>query len=84
MKKSALSITSAKGKPLSQQIKEARQVEGLTQAELAVLMGTCQSVIAKWESAKYGRCSLRSLAKLGVVLGREIDIQLIPREKDKA
>ena len=60
---------------LGEQIKKIRRREGLTQAGLAVKLGTTQSVIARIEAGKQNM-SLRTLIALAAVLGKQLHISL--------
>lgn len=58
----------------------ARDKAGLTQAQLAELIGTKQSVIARLESADYEGHSLSMLVRVAAALGTRIEINLVPRD----
>ena len=59
---------------------DARDKAGLTQAQLAELIGTKQSVIARLESASYEGHSLSMLICIAAALGNRIEIRLVPRD----
>ena len=59
---------------------DARDKAGLTQAQLAELIGTKQSVIARLESADYEGHSLSMLVRVAAALGTRIEINLVPRD----
>jgi ribosome-binding protein aMBF1 (putative translation factor) len=56
---------------------EARQIAGLTQAEIAKRMGTSQSVIARLENARH-MPTFDMVARYAAAIGRRIDIHLVP------
>lgn len=53
----------------------------LTQAQLARLMGTTQSVVARLENGNYNRCSLKTLRKIAKVTGTRLEINFEPIRK---
>jgi transcriptional regulator with XRE-family HTH domain len=54
----------------------ARLQAGLTQAELAVLMSTTQSAVARWEIG--GRVpGIATLDKLAEVTGKRLEVRLV-------
>lgn len=59
-------------------IREARKKAGLTQAQLAVEIGTTQSVIARLENADYRGHTLRVLESIAAALGQRVEIKLRP------
>ncbi len=61
---------------VAQLIYEARTQAGLTQKELADLIGTKQSVIAQLEDADYEGHSLSMLQKIANSLNKRVKIQL--------
>ncbi|MEX2219463.1 MAG: helix-turn-helix domain-containing protein [Phycisphaerales bacterium] len=64
---------------IAQQIYDARTEAGLSQAELARLIGTTQSVIARLEDADYRGHSLSMLRRIAAALGREVEVRLVAR-----
>jgi ribosome-binding protein aMBF1 (putative translation factor) len=66
---------------VAQLIYDARTNAGLTQKELADLIGTKQPVIARLEDADYEGHSLSMLQKIASVLDRRIELSLPLREK---
>lgn len=62
---------------------EARSTAKLTQAQLAKLVGTTQSVIARLEDADYEGHSLTMLKRVADALGREVEIRLAPTGKKR-
>ena len=63
---------------VAQLIYTARKEAGLTQQQLADLIQTKQSVIARLENADYEGHSLSMLQRIGEALGKRIEINLIP------
>lgn len=63
---------------VAQLIYDARKEAGLTQAQLAQLVGTQQSVIARLEDADYEGHSLSMLNRVAEVLQRKVIIDLVP------
>ena len=61
-------------------IREAREAAGLTQKELAEMIGTTQSVISRIEDADYEGHTLRTLGRIAEALNRRIKIRLEPIE----
>jgi ribosome-binding protein aMBF1 (putative translation factor) len=61
-------------------IYQARSKAGLTQQQLADLLGTKQSVIAQLEDADYEGHSLTMLQRIAAVLNQKIKIHLVPGE----
>ena len=63
---------------VAQLIYTARKQAGLTQQQLADLIQTKQSVIARLEDADYEGHSLSMLQRIGEVLGQKIEINMVP------
>ena len=61
-------------------IYDVRKQAGLTQKQLADLIGTTQSVIARLEDADYEGHSLSMLARIAAALNRKLDIKMLPKE----
>ncbi len=61
-------------------IYDVRKQAGLTQKQLADLIGTTQSVIARLEDADYEGHSLSMLARIAAALDRKIKIEILPKE----
>ncbi len=59
-------------------IYDAREHAGLTQQQLAELIGSRQSVIARLEDADYRGHSLSMLARIAHALGRDVRVELEP------
>jgi ribosome-binding protein aMBF1 (putative translation factor) len=67
---------------VARMIYEARTRAGLTQQQLAALVGTKQSVIARLEDADYDGHSLTMLQRIATALHHKLEIDLVPaREK---
>ncbi len=61
------------------QILAMRKARGLTQRQLAELVGTKQPVIARLEDADYEGHSLSMLSRIGEALGCSVTVTLRPR-----
>ena len=66
---------------VAQMIYAARTQAGLTQKQLAALIGTSQPVIARLEDADYGGHSLSMLQRIAAALGKSLDIRLLPPKR---
>jgi ribosome-binding protein aMBF1 (putative translation factor) len=64
-------------------IYDARNDAGLTQKQLADLVGTQQSVIARLEDADYGGHSLTMLGRIAAALDRQLIVTFKPLRKQK-
>jgi ribosome-binding protein aMBF1 (putative translation factor) len=62
---------------VARQIYEARAARGLSQAQLAKLVGTTQSAIARLEDADYEGHSLSMLRRIAEALGYDVEIRLV-------
>lgn len=65
-------------------IHEARVAAGLTQVELARLIGTKQSVIARLEDADYEGHSLSMLQRIALAVNQRLEIHFVPTDKRQA
>ncbi len=63
---------------VAQLIYDARTEAGLSQTELARMIGTSQSVISRLEDADYDGHSLSMLSRVAQALNREVKIDLVP------
>ena len=63
---------------VAQLIYTARKQAGLTQQQLADLIQTKQSVIARLEDVDYEGHSLSMLQRIGEALGQRIEINMVP------
>ena len=64
------------------QIYDLRQKAGLTQGQLAKLVGTSASVISRLEDADYEGHSLSMLRRIAAALGKRVEIRFV-RAKPK-
>jgi ribosome-binding protein aMBF1 (putative translation factor) len=63
---------------VARMIYEARAKAGLTQQQLADLIGTKQSVIARLEDADYEGHSLTMLQRIATALHQRLEMHLVP------
>lgn len=63
---------------VARQIYERRTAKGLTQKQLAELIGTQQPVIARLEDADYEGHSLGMLYRIGAALGCSVAVLFVP------
>jgi ribosome-binding protein aMBF1 (putative translation factor) len=61
---------------VAQMIYDAREKAGLTQRQLAELIGTRQQVIARLEDADYEGHSLSMLQRIAAALGRRLELSM--------
>jgi DNA-binding XRE family transcriptional regulator len=66
---------------VAQLIYDARTKARLTQAHLAKLVGTTQSVIARLEDADYEGHSLTMLQRIAEALNQRIEIRFVPTRR---
>jgi DNA-binding XRE family transcriptional regulator len=66
------------------QICELRTRAKLSQAELAKMVGTTQSVISRLEDADYEGHSLNMLRRIAKALNRRLELRFVPCHKAKA
>jgi DNA-binding XRE family transcriptional regulator len=64
-------------------IYELRKKAGLTQKELAKLVGTTASVISRLEDADYEGHSLAMLRRIAEALGKRVEIRFVSVKKAK-
>ena len=69
---------------IAEQIYVLRTQTGLSQSQLAKLVGTTQSVISRLEDADYTGHSLAMLRKIGVALHQRLEIQFVPETENVA
>jgi len=62
---------------VAQMIYDARMKVGLSQRELAEMVGSRQSVIARLEDADYRGHSLSMLQRIGNALGQRLELRFI-------
>jgi len=63
---------------VARQIYGLRQAAGLTQQELAKLVGTTPSVISRLEDADYEGHSLSMLRRIAAALDKRVEIRFVP------
>jgi ribosome-binding protein aMBF1 (putative translation factor) len=63
---------------VAQVIYDARHEAGITQTELAKLIGSKQQVIARLEDADYEGHSLSMLQRIATALGRQLELSMPP------
>jgi ribosome-binding protein aMBF1 (putative translation factor) len=70
---------------VARKIYELRRKTGLTQAQLAKMIGTTASVISRLEDADYEGHSLAMLRRIAAALNKRVEIRFIPqRAKTRA
>ena len=69
---------------VAQLIHDRRVAAGLTQQQLARLVGTTQSVISRLEDADYDGHSLSMLQRIATALGQRITIGMAPQDRRSA
>ena len=69
---------------LAQLIYDARAKARLTQADLAKLIGTRQSVISRLEDADYEGHSLSMLRRIADALGKRLEVRLVSASRTRA
>jgi ribosome-binding protein aMBF1 (putative translation factor) len=65
---------------IAQEIYDLRTKAGLTQKELADLIGTSHSVISRLEDADYEGHSLKMLQRISIALHHRLQVRFIPVE----
>jgi ribosome-binding protein aMBF1 (putative translation factor) len=63
---------------IAQAIYALRTKAGLTQKQLAALVGTTDSVISRLEDADYAGHSLKMLQRISAALNRRLEIRFVP------
>ena len=66
---------------VAQAIYDLRNGAGLTQSQLAKLIGTTQPVIARLEDADYRGHSLNMLVRIAFALNKELDVRFVDRSR---
>ena len=66
---------------IARKIHELRTAAGLTQVQLAKLIGTTASVICRLEDANYEGHSLAMLRRIGVALNQRVEIRFVPMRR---
>ena len=64
---------------VAQMIYDARTKAGLSQSQLAALIGSKQSVIARLEDADYAGHSLTMLQRIGAALEQRVELRFVPQ-----
>ena len=67
---------------VGRQVYAARRQAGLTQRQLAELVGTTQSVISQLESADYEGHTLSMLRRIGEALNRRVEVRFAEAERE--
>jgi ribosome-binding protein aMBF1 (putative translation factor) len=68
---------------IARKIVDLRTVAGLTQRDLAKLVGTTASVICRLEDADYEGHSLTMLNRIAAALDRRVKIEFVPLSKKR-
>lgn len=63
---------------VAQKIHDLREKAGLTQSELAMKIGSTQSVISQLEDAAYSGHSLSMLTRIAAALDQRVEIRFVP------
>ena len=69
------------GAEIARQIRAVRTRAGLTQRQLARLVGTTASVICRLEDADYQGHSLAMLRRIAAALDSQCEIRFVPRKR---
>jgi len=69
---------------VAQLIYDRRVAAGLTQRQLAQLVGTTQSVISRLEDADYDGHSLTMLQRIAAAMGQRITVDMDPHDRRSA
>ena len=79
----AASVRSEREKAhIAMQIHRLRSKAGLSQKQLANLVGTTQSVISRLESTNYAGHSMKMLEKIASALNCAVRVDLVPEKKE--
>jgi DNA-binding XRE family transcriptional regulator len=65
---------------VAQKVYDLRTAAGLTQRELAELVGTTPSVICRLEDANYEGHSLNMLQRIAAAAGKRVEVNFVPSE----
>ncbi len=63
---------------IAEDIYDLRTKAGLTQKQLAGLVGTAHTVISRLEDADYAGHSLRMLQRISAALNRRVEVRFVP------
>ena len=66
---------------LSRRIYALREEAGLTQASLAKMIGTTESVISRLEDSDYSGHSLTMLRRIAEAVGKRVEIRFVPQKE---
>jgi ribosome-binding protein aMBF1 (putative translation factor) len=66
---------------LARKIYELREQAGLTQARLAKMVGTTESVISRLEDSDYKGHSLKMLKRIAGAMNKRVEIRFVPRKE---
>ncbi len=66
---------------LARTIYELREQAGLTQARLAKMIGTTESVISRLEDSGYKGHSLKMLKRIAEAVNKRVEIRFVPRKE---
>src|SRR5437667_863773 len=66
---------------LARKIYELREQAGLTQARLAKLIGTSESVISRLGDSDYKGHSLTMLKRIAAAVDKRVEIRFVPRKE---
>lgn len=69
---------------IAEQIYTLRTQAGLSQSQLAKMVGTTQSVISRLEDADYTGHSIAMLRKIGIALHQRLQVQFVPETRSIA
>jgi len=69
---------------VAQMIYDARTKAGLSQSQLATLIGSRQPVIARLEDADYEGHSLTMLHRIAAALDQRLELRFIPKRSGKS
>jgi len=69
---------------IAEQICALRKQAGLSQKQLAELVGTQQSVISRLEDADYSGHSMAMLTRIGAALKQRVQVRFVPEKADYA
>ncbi|HEY4759791.1 MAG TPA: XRE family transcriptional regulator [Thermoguttaceae bacterium] len=67
---------------VARQIYDLREEAGLSQRELAKLVGTTASVICRLENADYEGHSLAMLRRIAAALNKRVEIRFVPMRRE--
>ena len=69
---------------IARKIYDLREAAGLTQRQLAALVGTTASVICRLEDADYEGHSLAMLNRIAAALGKRVRIDFVPMRQRRS